>query len=179
MADESMRAGLPAFVVYSVLAGGNAVGVRFSNFELEPFWGATFRFLLAAALMLIVMPAGRYSFPRGRELLGSIVYGVFAFGGAFAFAFYALVELEAGFGQIVLAVVPLATLLLGAVQGLETITATSVGGALVAVAGVAVMSTGMPRSVLGQARAESVTGSRFRPRCVSRSTSHSRLKRRS
>ena len=139
MADESVRAGLPAFVVYSVLAGGNAVGVRFSNFELEPFWGATFRFLLAAALMLIVMAAGRYSFPRGRELLGSIVYGVFAFGGAFAFAFYALVELEAGFGQIVLAVVPLATLLLGAIQGLETITATSVGGAPVAVAGVAVI----------------------------------------
>ncbi len=128
------------FVAYSAAAGGNAVGVRFSNQELEPFWGATLRFTLAAALMISVMVAGRHAVPRGRALLGAVLYGLFAFGGAFAFAFYALVELEAGFGQIVLAIVPLVTLLLAAAQGQERITAPAVLGGVLALGGVAVMS---------------------------------------
>lgn len=140
MADDDIRAGLPAFLLYSILAGGNAVGIRFSNMELDPYWGATLRFLLAALVMVTLMVVGRHHIPRGRALLGAVIYGLFAFGGAFAFAFYALVELEAGFGQIVLAIVPLLTLLLGAAQGLEELTRTAVGGALVAVVGVAVMS---------------------------------------
>ena len=49
---EGDRTAFVAFVAYSVLAGGNAVGVRFSNQELDPFWGATLRFSLAAILML-------------------------------------------------------------------------------------------------------------------------------
>jgi hypothetical protein len=42
---------LTAFVTYAVLAGGNAVVVRFSNRELAPPWGAGLRFALAAALL--------------------------------------------------------------------------------------------------------------------------------
>jgi drug/metabolite transporter (DMT)-like permease len=128
------------FVVGAVLAGGNAVGVRFSNRELDPFWGATFRFALAAALMLIVMVAIRQPLPKGRALLGAALYGLFAFGGAFALAFYALVELEAGFGQILLSIVPLMTLLLAVAQRQEQLTGAGVVGAVVAVAGVVVMS---------------------------------------
>jgi hypothetical protein len=49
------RVALTAFVTYAVLAGGNAVGVRFSNRELAPLWGAGLRFALAAALLVAVM----------------------------------------------------------------------------------------------------------------------------
>jgi drug/metabolite transporter (DMT)-like permease len=128
------------FVVGSVLAGGNAVGVRFSNRELEPFWGATLRFALAATLMLAVMAVMRQPLPRGRALLGAALYGLFAFGGAFALAFYALVELEAGFGQILLSIVPLLTLLLAVLQRQEQLNAAGLIGAVVALAGVVVMS---------------------------------------
>ena len=145
---EGDRAAFAAFIAYSVLAGGNAVGVRFSNQELDPFWGAALRFSLAAALMLVVMFAMGHRFPRGRALAGAAVYGLLAFGGAFAFAFYALVELEAGFGQILLSIVPLLTLLLGAVQRLERLRIAPVVGALVAAAGVLVMSgVALDRSV--------------------------------
>lgn len=137
---EGDRTALVAFIGYAVLAGGNAVGVRFSNQELDPFWGATLRFSLAAILMVGVMFARGHRLPRGRALLGAAVYGLLAFGGAFAFAFYALVELEAGFGQILLSIVPLLTLLLGAAQRLERLRLAPVGGALVAVVGVLVMS---------------------------------------
>ena len=47
--DSPMKAGsdrvaLASFVIGSLIAGGNAVGVRFSNRELAPLWGAGFRF---------------------------------------------------------------------------------------------------------------------------------------
>lgn len=138
MSDD--RIALLAFIGYAVLAGGNAVGVKFSNQELDPFWGATFRFSLAALLMLGVTFVTRRRFPKGRALVGAIIYGLLSFGGAFAFAFYALVELEAGFGQIILSIVPLLTLLFGAAQGLERLRALSVFGAVLAIAGVIVMS---------------------------------------
>lgn len=140
MDKGSDRVALGAFVAYSVLAGGNAVGVRFSNQELDPIWGAAFRFTLAALLMLAVMVMTGHRLPSGRALLGAALYGLLAFGGAFALAFYALVELEAGFGQILLAIVPLITLLLAVSQRLERLQASAVVGALLAVGGVVVMS---------------------------------------
>jgi hypothetical protein len=45
-----------AFITMSVLAGGNAVAIRFSNRELDPLWGAGLRFLLAATLPLRTCP---------------------------------------------------------------------------------------------------------------------------
>lgn len=116
------------------------MGVRFSNLELEPFWGATLRFSLAALLMLTVMIVTGHEFPHGRALAGAVIYGLLAFGGAFAFAFYALVELEAGFGQIVLSLVPLITILLAIPQRLELLRPASLVGALLALVGVVVMS---------------------------------------
>lgn len=132
--------GLVAFVGYSVLAGGNAVGVRVSVMELDPFWGATFRFGLAALMMLGIMLIRGQRLPTGKALLGACLYGLLAFGGAFAFAFYAFVELEAGFGQILLAVVPLLTVLLAAIQRLERLRVPALLGALLALAGVVIMS---------------------------------------
>lgn len=140
MNAEGERVALAAFITGSVFAGGNAVGVRFSNRELEPLWGAGLRFALAAALLLAVMAVLRLALPRGRALTGALLFGALNFGGAFALAYYALVELHAGFGQILLALVPLATLFLAVLQGTERLRAAAVVGALLALAGVALMS---------------------------------------
>jgi drug/metabolite transporter (DMT)-like permease len=131
---------LAAFVVGTVLAGGNAVGIRVSNRELDPLWGASLRFLLAAALLGVVLAALRRAPPRGRALAGVVVYGVLIFGGAFSLAYSALVELHAGLGQTLLALVPLATLLLAVVQGQERLGAAAVAGCALALAGIAVVS---------------------------------------
>ncbi len=139
--DENQeRVALAAFLGYAILAGGNAIGVRFSNFELDPFWGATVRFTLAAILMVTAMVMIGHRLPTGRALIGAIAYGLLVFGGAFALMFYALVELEAGFGQIVLSIVPLVTILLAAAQHMERIRAPAVIGALLAFAGVTLMT---------------------------------------
>jgi drug/metabolite transporter (DMT)-like permease len=140
MNSERERVALAAFITGSVFAGGNAVGVRFSNRELEPLWGAGLRFALAAALLLAVMAVLRLALPRGRALTGALLFGALNFGGAFALAYYALVELHAGFGQILLALVPLATLFLAVLQGTERLRTAAVVGALLALAGVALMS---------------------------------------
>lgn len=140
MTADRDRVVLAAFVAGSVLAGGNAVGVRFSNRELDPLWGAGLRFGLAATLLLAVMAVWRLALPRGRALTGALLYGLFNFAGAFALAYYGLVEVHAGFGQILLALVPLATLLLAVAQRQERLRLTAVAGTVLALAGVALMS---------------------------------------
>jgi drug/metabolite transporter (DMT)-like permease len=133
------RVALLAFITGSVFAGGNAVGVRFSNRELEPLWGAGLRFAAAATLLGAVMALLRLGLPRRRALLGALLYGALNFGAAFALAYYALVRLHAGFGQTLLAIVPLATLVLAVLQRQERLRLPAVVGALLAVVGIAVM----------------------------------------
>jgi drug/metabolite transporter (DMT)-like permease len=127
-------------VTYAVLAGGNAVGVRFSNRELAPLWGAGLRFALAAALLVAVMVVFRLALPWGRALVGSLLYGLFNFAGSFGLTYYGLVQLHAGLGQILLALVPLATLLLAVLWRQERLGGAAVIGTLLALAGVAVIS---------------------------------------
>lgn len=136
---------LAAFLAMSVLAGGNAVAIRYSNRELAPLWGAGLRFALAAALLVAVMLVLRLKPPTGRALTGAVLYGTLAIGGAFAFAYYGLVRIHAGLGQTILALVPLATLLLAVLQRQERLRIRALVGAAVALAGIAVMSNATVR----------------------------------
>lgn len=82
MTKDGERAALVAFLAQAVLAGGNAVGIRFSNRENEPLWGAGLRFA------------------------GSALYRLFNFGLSFALIYYGLVRVQAGLAQTLLALVP-------------------------------------------------------------------------
>jgi drug/metabolite transporter (DMT)-like permease len=139
-ASDGERVAFTAFVTYAVLAGGNAVCIRFSNRELAPLWGASLRFALAGALLLAVMVVLRLSFPRGRALVGSLLYGLFNIGAGFGLVYYGLVWVHAGLGQVLLALVPLATLLLAVLWRQERLRAAAVMGTLLALAGIAVVS---------------------------------------
>lgn len=140
MSGDDDRVALAAFVMIALFAGGNAVGIRFSNRELAPLWGASLRFSLAAALLVAVMAMLRLALPRGRALAGALLYGLINFGASFALVYYALVQLHAGFGQTLLALVPLATLLLAVLQRQERLRVAAVVGTLLALVGVALMS---------------------------------------
>lgn len=131
---------MASFVGGGVLAGGNAVCIRFSNRELAPYWGAGLRFVLAAIVSFGIVAALRLPLPRGRALRGAALYGLFQFGGSFGLAYYALVRIQAGLGQTLLALVPLATLLVAVVQRQERLRASAIVGAVLAVGGVAVIS---------------------------------------
>lgn len=140
---------LTYFLLGSLLAGVNPVAIRVSNRELDPLWGAGLRFGTAALLLCGLMAIMRLPFPRGRALLGTVVYGVLAFGVAFSLGYYALVHVHAGLAQAVLAVTPLATLLLAVSQRQERLRRDAIVGALLAFAGIcllvrAPLSEGVP-----------------------------------
>lgn len=141
-AARAERVAAAAFVGGALLAGGNAVGIRISLREMHqaPLWTAFLRFGLAAAILLAVMAVRRLPWPHGRALTGAMLYGTLVFGGAYACLFYALLELQAGFAQLIGALVPLVTLLLAAAQRDERITRAAVGGSVIAVLGVSVIS---------------------------------------
>lgn len=95
-----------------ILGGSNAVAVRFSKFELPPFGGAAFRFAAAAVIFWGIVFIRRTSIPRGRALLGALVYGSLAIGVSYAFTYWALVYTPASLAIIFLTLGPLFTFLL-------------------------------------------------------------------
>jgi drug/metabolite transporter (DMT)-like permease len=140
VAIEGERVALISFVASAVLAGGNAVAVRFSNRELAPLWGAGLRFALAALILVAIMAVMRLPLPRGRALAGAVLFGALNFAGAFAFAYYGLIRVHAGLGQTLLALVPLATLLLAVLQRQERLRLAAALGSLIALVGVGLIS---------------------------------------
>jgi drug/metabolite transporter (DMT)-like permease len=137
---DTRRAVLAAFLVSSILAGGNAVGVRFSNRELDPLWGSALRFGVSGVLLLGWVVVRRIPLPKGRAWTGPLVFGLFNYAIAFSLAYYGLVRVQAGFGQTILALMPLFTLLLAVAHRQERLTTSGIIGTLVAAGGVAVMS---------------------------------------
>lgn len=136
MTRPGTRLVILAFATETLLAGANGVAIRFSNRELAPLWGAGLRFALAGILVVIIMLVLRQPLPRGRTLLGAMLFGLLQFAGAFGFFYLALVQIQAGLGQTLLALVPLATLLLAVVQGQERLRGVAVLGTLLGLAGI-------------------------------------------
>ncbi|HEV8670090.1 MAG TPA: EamA family transporter [Candidatus Limnocylindria bacterium] len=122
-----------------LIGGSNFVAVRFSNAELPPFWGAGLRFLPASMLLLAAMTAWRIPFPRGASLRGAAIYGALNFGLGYALAYYGLQDAPAGTGAVVLATVPLFTLVLVALHGLERFRVRGLAGGIIALAGIALV----------------------------------------
>jgi len=128
------------FATCVLLGSGNFLAVRFSNLELPPLWGAGLRFALAAATFVVIAVVVRRPWPRGGLLRRTVAFGVLNFGLFFALMYWALVHVTAGVATIVLATVPLMTLLLAAAQGLERLRARAVIGAFAALLGIGWMA---------------------------------------
>jgi len=139
---------LAAFTVAVILGGANFLAVRFSNRERPPLWGAGLRFSLAAVLFVVIALSLRLVWPRGRELVLTVVYGLLAFALFYALMYWALVRVTAGVATVVMAVVPLVTLLLAAGQRLERLRGRAVAGSLLALTGLVWMALGSTEVVL-------------------------------
>jgi drug/metabolite transporter (DMT)-like permease len=133
------RLALGAFTGTVVIGGTNFVAIRFSNRELDPLWGAGVRFALAAAIFGVLFAALRLSLPRGRALALVAAYGLLSFGGAYGCLYWAMQDVPAGIAAVVLAVGPLLTLLLAVAHGMERLSRRALVGAVVAIAGSAVI----------------------------------------
>ncbi len=133
---------LIAFAAAVVIGGINFIAVKFSNEGLDPTFGAMVRFRLAALVFFLLAAVMRIPLPRGKAAVGALLYGVLGFGVAYGMLYFALVELTAGTASIVMACVPLLTLVLAVVHRQERFTARGLIGGLLAVAGIAILSAG-------------------------------------
>lgn len=134
------RVTLGAFGVLVLIGGVNFVAVRYSNRELAPLFGAGLRFVVAAALLVGFVAIRGVPLPRGRVLRATLIYGILSFTIAYALAYWALQELSAGVGAVVFGATPLITLFLAAAHRVERLSGRGIAGALLAMAGIAVLA---------------------------------------
>ncbi len=107
---------------------------------MPPFWSAGLRFVLAGALLLALMVIQHRPPPRGDQLLGTVLFGVFGFALAYFFLYQAIGDAGSGTTMTVLAIVPLLTVLLSVVHGIERPRLLGVVGALIAAAGIVIVA---------------------------------------
>ena len=136
------RASVGAFSLLVILAGGNAVAIRYvscQSCELDPFWAAATRFLITTLVFATIARALHQAYPRGRALLSAAVYGGLQFGAGFAFIYWGFSRAPAGLGQILLACVPRLTFMLALAHRQERFRWEGLLGAMLAVGGIAVV----------------------------------------
>lgn len=139
MDNKPERLTLVAFAISTILGGGNAIAVRFSNVELPPFWGAAVRFAAAALILFLLVFYLRLPFPKGRSLIGVLIFGTLQFGISYALIYWSLLEVPAGMFQVVLALVPLLTFFLAIVHRQESFRWRVLLGGLLATMGIAIV----------------------------------------
>ena len=126
--------------MFVLFAGANAVGVKFALVDLDPFWAAGTRFLLAGLLLFGYAVVTRRRLPRGERLLGTTLFGLFGVALAYFFLYWGLQEAPASTTMLMLATVPLLTLLLAVVQRVERMRWLGLAGAVIASAGIVVVA---------------------------------------
>lgn len=132
------RGVLTYFAAFILLVGGAPVAMRMTYAELEPFWMGLTRFGLGAAAFWVLALYKRIPVPKGQALTGAILYGALGVGISFILLAWGLVETPASTAAVLLALVPLMTVLLAISQGVESFTRRGLIGSLLAVAGIAV-----------------------------------------
>ncbi len=145
MATDNPRAGslpegnvLSAFFLFILVGGGASVAIRFTYAELAPFWAATFRFGVAAVVFWILASIQKIPFPKGNALLGAVIFGTLTVGLAFILIAWGLVSTPASLYQTLMATVPLLTIFLSSIHGVESITRRGLAGSLLVLVGIAV-----------------------------------------
>lgn len=134
------RTTLTAFSTIVMIGGLNFILVKFSNSELPPIFGAGLRFGAASLLFLAVMLARKMEVPRGRALVGSLLYGTLNFGVGYAFLYFALTRLQVGTASVIMALLPLLTLIFAVLHGQERFSWRGVVGGFLALAGITLLS---------------------------------------
>jgi drug/metabolite transporter (DMT)-like permease len=142
------RSILIAFLLFILVGGGASVAIRVTYAELAPFWAATSRFFIAALVFWVLAYIKRLKVPTGRALLGALLFGSITVGLAFILIGWGLVATPASRYQILMATVPLLTIFLSSLQGVEAINRRGVFGSLLAVGGIALTVGGPSTSEL-------------------------------
>jgi drug/metabolite transporter (DMT)-like permease len=132
----SERWGVLAGVLSCTLGAGAGVATRFLVAAIEPEALAAFRFGVGALVLLPLALAVRW--PRGRDWIGVALLGLLFYAVFFVLFALALAYTTAARGALALSALPLVTMALAALFGVERLTARKTAGVMIAVGGVAV-----------------------------------------
>lgn len=130
---------LAAFIGVVLFGGLNAIAVRQTVQEMAPFWGAGLRFVAAGLGMAAIVVVLRRPYPRGRSLVGAMLYGAVGFAASYGFMYSGFRETPAGTGMVLISLTPLLTFGLAIVHRQERFHVQGLLGALIALAGVAIV----------------------------------------
>ena len=131
------RTTLAAFAALVAIGGSNAVAVRLLSSAMPPFWGAAARSLGAAAIFWVILLVRRASLPKGKALLGAVLYGALGIGASYALLYWGIRSMPASMLIVILSLGPLLTMLFALVHGLEPFRWRGLAGSLIAVVGIA------------------------------------------
>jgi len=132
------RTTLMAFLFFILVSGGASVAIRFTYAELPPFFGGAARFVFGALFFLIYAFVRKIALPKGRALLGAVLFGATSMGLSFTFIYWGLVKTPASLYQTIVALVPLLTLFFAYFHRLESFRTQGLVGALLTVVGIVV-----------------------------------------
>jgi drug/metabolite transporter (DMT)-like permease len=90
----------------------------------------------------VIVAVARLPIPRGRALATTVLFGVLSFAAFYALMYWALDRVAAGLATIVMAAVPLLTLLIATAEGQERFHWRGAAGAVLAGAGIVTMVAG-------------------------------------
>jgi len=136
LAAAPKTSALVALLLLTLLLAGAPLAIRMTYAELAPFWTAALRVMLAAPILWGIVIYKRIPLPRGRALMGAVLYGALTVGLAFLFINWGLVATPAGRASILMSTVPLMSVFLSALHGVERITRRGLLGASLALVGI-------------------------------------------
>ena len=131
-----------AFIGCAAIWGSTFLAIRFGNEATPPVWAATIRLVLASALLFGIAAIFRMPLPRGAALRGAALWGFFNLGINMTLLYTGEQTVPSGISAVLFATVPLSTALLAAIFGVERLVTRKLIGAVVAIAGVAVIFAG-------------------------------------
>jgi drug/metabolite transporter (DMT)-like permease len=140
--DAPDRRTLIAFAGFVLISGTAAIVIRFTFRELAPNWSGALRFGSAALIFWALVLIRRVPLPTGHSLAGALIYGALGTGVGYVLVYWGLVKTQAGLYQLTMAIVPLLTILFAGLKGLEHIRGRNLGGALLALMGIAIAMSG-------------------------------------
>lgn len=155
------------FFTCAAIWGSTFLVISIGTDTVPPMWGAAIRLFLAAVLLTVVALVSGQGLPRGEARRAAAQFGFLNFGLSFAMLYWGETTVPSGLSAVVYGTVPLSTALFARAFGLEALRPLKVAGAVVALAGVAVLFSSQLRAavpplpllaILGAATSASLSG---------------------
>ena len=131
-----------AFAGCTAIWGSTFLVIRIGNDAVPALWAATLRLALASLILSAVLRATGQPFPRRAALAAALWYGFLVLGVNFSLLYWGEMTAPSGLTAVFYATIPLSTSLFARAVGLERLDAWKLGGALIALAGVAAIFSG-------------------------------------